>query len=172
MKKMLIILSGIIVLFAALFIVNQQSEKKKFAAYADNIYGIDPGKLHPATLDQLGDPNYQDIILPKQIEEKIKNKESFFAYFFSPICSFCVATTPQLQPLASELNITLNQYNLLEFDEGFRKYNIQYTPTLVYFQDGKEADRLVGGITNQPDGNTVETFKQFFTKHQSAPVTQ
>lgn len=170
MKKMLIYLSIIVVLFAAVFIVNQQSEKTKNAQYADNIYGIDPGKLNPATRNLLSDPNYQDIILPEQIDQKLKNKESFFAYFFSPTCSFCMETTPQIKPLASELNITMNQYNLLEFQEGYGKFNVRYTPTLIFFQDGKEVDRIVGGITKEVGGNTLDTFKTFFTKHQSSAV--
>lgn len=167
MKKVFIYLAVIIVLFGALFIVNQQSERAKNAKYADNIYGINPAQLNPATKNLLDDPNYQSIIVPEQINEKIKNKESFFAYFFSPTCSFCLQTTPVIAPLAKEMQIQLNQYNLLEFVQGYNQYNIQSTPTLVYYKDGVEVDRLVGGITDLPDGNTLDTFKAFFTKYQT-----
>lgn len=168
MKKMFVYLAVIVALFAVLFIVNQQSEKTKNAKYADNVYGVNPAKLNPATKNLLDDPNYQNIILPDQLSKKIKNKESFFAYFFSPTCGFCLETTPKLIPLASELNVTLHQFNLLEFHDGYSQYHIQSTPTLVYFKDGKEADRMVGGITTHPEGNTLEKYKEFLAKYNAS----
>ena len=46
--------------------------------------------------------------------------------------------------MAEELGIDLVQYNLLEFEQGWDDYNIESTPTIVQFKDGKEVARIVG----------------------------
>ncbi len=82
MKKLGIYLSIIVVLFGALYVVNQQANQAKYGKYADNVYGIDPSKLHPETLKLLDDPNYQNIILPDALDKKIAAQEDFFPLLF------------------------------------------------------------------------------------------
>lgn len=60
------------------------------------------------------------------------------------MCQHCLSATPKINKITDDLNIILNQYNLLEFDEGRTKYNINSTPTLVSYKDGKEVDRIIG----------------------------
>ncbi|MBP1989233.1 thioredoxin family protein [Paenibacillus eucommiae] len=169
MKKLLIYLGIVVILFGALYVVNQQSKKVDDAKYADNPYGVAASKLNPATVALLNDPNYQDIILPKKLEEKIANKESFFVYYFKSDCSHCMITTPVIKPVEKEAGVTVHQFNLLEYDKGWQKYNIRVTPTLVYYKDGKEVERMEGGVPETPGGpgNTPATFKQFFEKYKS-----
>jgi thiol-disulfide isomerase/thioredoxin len=159
MKKLAIYLGIIVLLLIAVFAINQ--------ATANNIYGIPTGKLSPETRELLDDPNYQKIIVPDDLEAKIRNKEDFFVYFFSSTCPYCRATTPVIMPIAEELGIELHQFNLLEFSTGWRDYNIESTPTLVYFKEGREADRLVGGIKmgGSDAGHDPETYRQFFEKN-------
>lgn len=167
MKKLAIYLSIIIVLFGALFVINQQSNKAKNAKFADNAYGISPDKLNPETVKLLDDPNYQNLILPEQLKKKFDNKEDFFIYYYSSTCSHCKRTTPVLDPLTKELNIDVKQFNLEEFKQGWSDYKIQYTPTLVYYKAGKEVERLEGGLAAPGDTNgyTRDTYKQFLEKH-------
>ncbi|MNI11442.1 Thioredoxin [compost metagenome] len=169
MKKLLIYLSIVVVLFGALYVVNLQSSKAKDKEFQDNPYGVSASKLDPMTVKQLNDPNYQNLILPKELDAKIKNKESFFLYYYSSTCSHCQATTPVLVPIQKELGIDVKQYNLQEFNEGWKKYNIQYTPTLVYYKEGKEVERIIGGVPETPggSGNTPEQYKTFFQKYKS-----
>ena len=35
-------------------------------------------------------------------------------------------------------------FNLLEFEEGWDKYHIGGTPTIVHYENGKEAKRIEG----------------------------
>lgn len=166
MKKLIIYLGIIVGLFAILYSVNQMSLQAK----NDNIYGIPAKKLNALTVAQLGDPNYQNIILPKDLEQKLQNKENGFVYFFSPECSHCKETTPYLMPMSKELGVDMKQFNLLEFKEGWDQYRIKYTPTLVYFKDGKEAERIEGGflmVNGKPDEKTTKEFKDFFNKYKS-----
>ncbi|USK34505.1 thioredoxin family protein [Bacillus sp. F19] len=139
MKKLLIFAGIFIVLFGGLALVTnyQQTEKAE-----GNPYGKD--KLNPATVDQLEDPNYQNIILPEEVDEKMDKKEDFVIYYFSPTCEHCKRTTPELMPAAEEAGVEIGQLNLLEFEDGWQQYGIEVTPTLVRYQNGKEVERVEG----------------------------
>ncbi|MCR2821111.1 thioredoxin family protein [Lederbergia panacisoli] len=150
MKKIIIFLVVIIGLFVAISVVTkmQQSEKAEGNRY-------NKANLHPLTIDQLDNPLYQNIILPDELNQKLEKGEDAVVYFYSPECSYCMQTTPILNPVADKMNISLLQYNLLEFKEGYNQYQIEYTPTLVYFKGGKEEARIVGL-------NAAEDFEDFF----------
>ncbi|KIY21853.1 MULTISPECIES: thioredoxin family protein [Mesobacillus] len=139
MKKVIIFLVIIIGLFAALFFVTKAQNEEKAG---NNPYGKDT--LHPETVKQLDDPNYQNIILPDELANKLDAGEDVTVYFFSPTCSHCVRTTPVVAPLAKDMNVELVQYNLLEFEQGWDKYGIQSTPTIVQYKNGEEVARIVG----------------------------
>lgn len=155
MKKMIIFLVIIIALFATIaFITNSQNKQKA----KSNPYN--KKSLQQATIDQLNDPNYQNLILPDELAEALKNKEDKTVYFYSPTCVHCQRTTPIVAPLAEEMGIDLVQYNLLEFEQGWDDYGIDSTPTIVHYKNGKEEARLVGY-------NDKEVFKKWFEDHEA-----
>ncbi|RAK19399.1 thiol-disulfide isomerase/thioredoxin [Anoxybacillus vitaminiphilus] len=139
MKKIVIFGAIIFALFAAIAFMTsyQQQEKAEGNPFKKE-------KLHPATIEQLDDPNYQNIILPDELEKKLENKETVTVYFYSPTCSHCQKTTPIVVPLAKEMGIDLKMFNLLEFEDGWDKYKIEGTPTIVHYVDGKEVKRIDG----------------------------
>lgn len=139
MKKLAIIGAVVVLLFAAIIVLTNLSNKNKLA---DNPYGTND--LKQETIDQLEDPNYQNIILPDALKAKIKSGEEVLAYMFSPICVHCQNFTPKLMPIAEELNLQIDQLNVYEFDQAWEDYQFNSTPTLIYFKDGKEVARLVG----------------------------
>jgi thioredoxin 1 len=152
MKKIIIFGAIILVLFGALaFMTTYQNNQKA----EGNVYG--KSDLDPATIDQLDDPNYQNIILPDELETKLENKEDTIVYFFSPLCDHCKATTPVLMPVADEVGVEIKQYNILEYEEGWNQYAITGTPTLVHYKDGKEVARVEGS-------NTEENFRSLLTE--------
>lgn len=155
MKKIIIFLAIIIVLFAALFAVTKMQEDKKLKA-DNNPYGTKD--LKSSTIDQLDDPNYQNIILPDQLKKKLETDDNVTVYFYSPECSHCKATTPVVAPLAENMGIDLVQYNLLEFQEGFNEYQIEYTPTIVHYKNGVEEERIVGS-------HDENTFRDWFEEN-------
>lgn len=155
-KKLLLFGVIIVVLFGALFIINKQD--------ANNVYGKPSAQLNPATKKLLKDPNYQNIILPDALDKLAASTEGGIVYFFASDCHYCKETTPLLMPIADELGANIEQFNLREYTDYFNKYGIQYTPTLIYFQGGQEADRIVGGISEQP-GNTEADFRAFLEKY-------
>lgn len=144
MKKLLIIGGAIVAVFVLIIVLNNQSNKEKLK---DNPY--ETTKLDPATIDLIGNENYNNIILPDELEKKIESGESVMAYFFSPTCSYCQQMTPVLMPIAREMNVDVLQYNLLEFSSKAAGYNLEGTPTLVHFKDGKEIDRLYGAAPEE-----------------------
>lgn len=160
MKKIILYLSIIVLLFGGLYAVNVAS-----SGSSDNPYGIREGKLTADTRKLLDDPNYQNIILPDELETKLDEGYSGFVYFFSSSCIYCKQTTPVLKPMADELGVDLPMFNLLEFPDGWRDYRIESTPTLVFYKDGVEADRIVGGVElEQGDGGVPQDVYREFLK--------
>lgn len=146
MKKLLIIGSVIVVLFAAIIVLTNVSNQSKLEI-AKKLYG--DKELKQETIDQVDDKNYQNIMLPDKLEEKIKAGEPVNAYFFSPICIHCQAFTPVLMPIAEELGVDIAQLNVYEYDDLTDKYNIEATPTFIRFEDGKEVNRFVGALKEE-----------------------
>jgi thioredoxin-like negative regulator of GroEL len=139
-KKVIIFLAVIILLFGAVaFLTKMQNEEK---VTEKNPYG--KSTLHPETIAQMDDPNYQNLILPDKLESLLDKKEDVTVYFYSPTCSHCQRTTPVVSPLAKDMNINLTQFNLLEFDNGWDQYGITETPTIVQYKAGKEVNRITG----------------------------
>lgn len=123
---------------------------------ADNPYGKD--NLDQATKQLLGNENYNNIILPPELEEKIASGEDVTAYFFRSDCGYCMEMTPVLMPIAEELNEEVYQYNILEFNEQAEPYGITGTPTLIHFKNGEEVGRMEG---SQPEENIRLFFGEF-----------
>ena len=150
MKKMIIFLVIIVALFVILGVVTNMKKEENSKG---NPYGKE--ELQSATVDQLNDPNYQNLILPDELEQDLQEKEEMTVYFYSPTCPHCKKTTPIVAPLAESMGIDLVQYNLLEFENGWSDYNIESTPTIVHYEKGKETARIVGY-------NEKEDFKKWF----------
>lgn len=150
MKKLAIVGAVIVLLFAAIIVLTNMKNNEKLE---NNPYGTD--NLKQSTIDLLDDENYQNIILPDALAEKIDSGDGVVGYFFSPECSHCQNYTPKLMPIADELDVQVDQLNVLEYADEWTTYNIQATPTLIYFENGEEVARLEG---DAPD----ETTRQFF----------
>ncbi|WP_421383998.1 thioredoxin family protein [Bacillus salacetis] len=153
MKKVIIFLVIIIGIFAAIAVVTKMQQDQ---AAEDNPYN--KSDLQPATIDQLDDPLYQNLIMPDELETKLENGEDVTVYFFSPTCSHCKATTPIVAPLAEDMGIDLVQYNVLEFEQAWDQFNIEGTPTIIHFEDGKETARIVSS-------QSEETFENWFNEN-------
>lgn len=154
-KKMLIFIVVIVVLFAALYFVTV-FKNKQAVDNNENPYGKE--HLEQETIDQLEDPLYQNQITPDKLADKLDNKEDLFVYFYSPKCPHCRRTTPVLVPLTEDMGIDMKKLNLLEFDDEWNTYGIESTPTVVYYHNGKEVDRVNGA-------QSEEMFQAFFDEY-------
>ena len=153
MKKLITIGGVIVAVFVLIVVLTNQANKDKLK---DNPYGTD--KLEASTINLIGNENYSNIILPDDLVKKIESGESVTAYFFSPECPYCIEMTPVMMPIAKEMNVHVDQYNLLEFNQQAGPYGIQSTPTLVHYENGEEVGRMVGA---QPEENIRAFFDEF-----------
>ncbi|RPF58349.1 thioredoxin family protein [Abyssicoccus albus] len=144
------IIGLIIVAFVGVVIFFQINQKSTDYYPYD---GIAKEDLSGPSKDLLTDENYQDIIIPKDLEN-YKNGEGL-VYFFSPTCSYCRAATPVLNKAIDNLDMEYKQFNLLEYQKFAQTYQIEATPTLIYFKDGKEVKRVSGNL------GSVENFEKF-----------
>ncbi|RCW69672.1 thioredoxin family protein [Saliterribacillus persicus] len=150
MKKIIIFVLVFVALFAALtYVVTEQNKQQS----ADNPYNKET--LKQGTIEQLDNPDYDNQILPDELEEQVSSGEDLTVYFYSPDCVYCKEATPVLIPITEEYGIDMKKLNLLEFNDQGAKYSIESTPTIVHFEDGEEVARIVG---NQPKPE----FEQFF----------
>lgn len=140
-------MSIIFSLFAILVILNHQSGEKKIQK--NDPYGT--AELKPSTIDTLDDKNYQNIVSPNVLSKKIQSGKPVFAYLFSPECPHCQNFTPNLMKKSKALNVYIDQLNILEYNEAGNTYKVEGTPTLIYFNKGKEVNRLVGDYSDRLD---------------------
>ena len=154
MKKLLIVGGVIVVLFIAIIALTNMSNSNKLA---NNPY--DTEELDQATIDLLGDENYQNIISPDALADKIASGEPTVAYLFSPLCSHCKNYTPKLMPLAEEYGVEINQLNVLEYEEAWDTYGIEATPTMIYFENGEKVTELVGDAPEEQTRQFLEKVK-------------
>jgi len=141
--KKVIILSVVVAALLIGAIVYSDIANKEAAA--GNPYG--KANLHPATLEQLNDPLYDNQILPDQLRDQIAQEKELYVYFYSPLCEHCQRTTPVLVPVAKDLKIDVKKHNVLEFADSWDTYKIEGTPTLIHFKGGKEVSRIEGEQT-------------------------
>ncbi|RPF53179.1 thioredoxin family protein [Aquisalibacillus elongatus] len=152
MKKLIIFGLTIIALFIVIILLTNLSQPE---VDENNAYGTTD--LESETAELLDDPNYQNIITPDELEEKLESGEDVTVYFFSPTCQYCREATPRLMPIADDMNVDVQQYNVLEFEQGWNEFNIDATPTLIHFENGEEVARVKGAVPN-------EQFEQFFNQ--------
>lgn len=103
---------------------------------------------------------YKNPLTKADLIEKLEAKEEALVFFYHPNCTFCQKAAPIVMPLAEKMNISMKQYNLMEFSDGYDDYEITGTPTIVYFKDGKESDRLIGYYEDK------EEYIKWFKQHQ------
>ena len=106
--------------------------------------------------------NYSDL------EEMIDNKESFILEIVQTGCSHCQEFSPRFKVVLKTNDIeaySLNLYNLTEEEsEKFDELTtISGTPTVLFFEDGKEtSNRIYGAVNNEKieehlkDGGYIE----------------
>lgn len=134
MKKMLIFGGIIIVLFAATFAVTQMEKKN-------------------ASTDEKG--YYSNKISLEDLNKNIEDKKEQTIYFYQTSCVHCQKVSPIVVPLAKDLNVDMKVIDIENLNEPWDKYNIQGTPTIIHFKDGKEVSRISGE-------QSKDKFKEWF----------
>lgn len=130
MKKM-IMLSVIVITFSIIFIMFDFGKKTK---------------------------DSENQISVEKLQNDLLKKEDYFVYFYQTDCLACKETSPIVVPMAKEMNIDLKKLNLQEDAAGWKEFEIKGTPTIVYFKNGKEENRIFAK-------QSEKAFKQWFEKN-------
>ncbi|WP_256869916.1 co-chaperone YbbN [Bacillus sp. CDB3] len=94
-----------------------------------------------------------------QLQQQLQNQITQFVYFYQAKCSHCETAASILNPLTREMNIEMKNLNLqTESKSVWEEFHIIGTPTLVYFQKGKEIDRIEGA-------HKKSDYQQWFQKY-------
>ena len=150
------IIGLIVVVFVGVFLFMNNEEKditEGYYPYTDK----EPEELTGATIDRLDDENYQANKTPAEVEEIVNSGEGEFVYFWSPTCPHCLEATPLLTDALDNIDGEVTQLNLDEYREQWTTWGINSTPTLIYFENGEEVERLEGN-PGSPEG-----FEEFMT---------
>ncbi|HLQ71298.1 MAG TPA: thioredoxin family protein [Bacillota bacterium] len=140
-NKMLAIVGIIVVLFIALYFLNDYKNNKNTGEDSndeENLYG--------------------NQIKPDDLRAQIDSGDPMTVYFYSPDCVHCQRTTPVLVPLTEEKGIDMKKLNLKEYKRQWDEYKIEGTPTLIHYDDGEEVARISGE-------QSEENFTVFFDEY-------
>ena len=152
------IIAVIVIAFVAIFLVlnNSSSDPDQLSdsgyyPYTDK----EPEELSGPTIDALDNEDYQYNQTPDEVASAIEENDSQYVYYWSPTCSHCQEATPLLVDAFDESGEDLIQLNILEYEAPWAEYEIEATPTLIYFEDGEEVERMTG---NPGDVASYESF--------------
>lgn len=138
MKKMFILTSIILVIFAAFTLIIKREKTDTSITKEYKNY-------------------YTNNLSVEEFKQNMINKKELFIYFYQTDCSHCKAASPIVIPLAKEMKIDLKVVNLQnEPKSTWDELEVTGTPTVVHFKDGKEINRLKGAVNK-------EKYKQWFS---------
>ncbi|MCD2138992.1 thioredoxin family protein [Salinicoccus halitifaciens] len=152
------IIAAIVVAFIAIFIVmnNNSSEPDQLSDSGYYPYtDMEPEALSGPTIDALDNEDYHYNQTPAEVAGAIEDGDGQYVYFWSPTCPHCLEATPLLVDAFEQADEDLIQLNVLEYEEPWSTYELEATPTLIYFEDGEEVERITG---NPGDVESYESF--------------
>jgi len=105
---------------------------------------------------------YKDMSFEKYME-KLDSNQSFFLYVYRTGCPACEELEPTLNKVIKERNITIDSIEMSKnrnsHKDYFVEHNIDSTPMLIHYKNGKEDARLSNQII------TEKKLNQFLNDH-------
>ncbi|HSW00613.1 MAG TPA: DUF6132 family protein [Sedimentisphaerales bacterium] len=103
--------------------------------------------VSPRVTVQMNEKGELQIRSPEDFEAKVLGaKQPVLVDFYSTTCGPCRMLAPTIENLAEhyEGRAAVYKVNVEALPEVARRYGIQGVPSALFFQDGKEVNRLVG----------------------------
>ena len=78
--------------------------------------------------------------------EVLKNEKPVLVDFFATWCGPCQMLAPMIEELAEEYKdkALIGKLDIDQNQDIASEYQVMSVPTLIFFKDGKEADRIMG----------------------------
>lgn len=140
MKKMIIFASICLLLFITFIFITNKENNTSSKAVTKNDY-------------------YKNKITIDLLENDISNNKEKVIYFYQTTCFHCKLVSPIIVPMAEDMNINMQVIDLETYKEGWDKFKITGTPTVIHFKKGKEIDRIEGE-------QEETTFRKWFNKQK------
>jgi thioredoxin 1 len=123
-------------LLATLGILVQGCGKNTSGAAKQNTSG--KGGTHMGEVTEVSQATFED--------EVVKSDKPTLVDFWAPWCGPCKMLSPTVEELAGEYagKLKVVKLNTDQNSEVAGQYSIRGIPTLIFFKDGKEIDRIVG----------------------------
>ncbi|MCA1060835.1 thioredoxin family protein [Rossellomorea aquimaris] len=112
-----------------------------------------------STLDK---PMYTNINL-EEYKNKLNNEENFLIYVYKTSCPVCQETKPLLNEVIEKEKVTILAMNSEE--EGnleksfFEKQKLEKSPTIIFYNNGIEEDRIEGYHSQKEISSFVTKYK-------------
>ena len=81
--------------------------------------------------------------------------------FYADWCGPCKIIAPIIEELAAEYEgkVKIGKINVDEEQNSSKKYKVMSIPTLMFFKDGEQVDKLVGMLSKEQLVEKLESFK-------------
>ncbi len=97
--------------------------------------------------------------------EVLESREPVLVDFWADWCQPCHAIAPAIEALASEFDgsAKVGKLDVEENSTLAERFAIHSIPSLLFFEDGKEVDRVTGVVPQQVLAEKLEAFVQKHT---------
>ncbi len=88
----------------------------------------------------------EKVITDANFAETIGGSQPVVVDFWAPWCGPCRALGPTVEEIAAEYEgrVVVGKCNVDESRDSSIEYGVRNIPTLLFFKDGKQVDKLVG----------------------------
>ena len=95
------------------------------------------------------------------VKNIIEDNSNVLLDFYADWCGPCQTLLPTIHKLADELkdDVVIKKINVDENQELAAEFSIRNIPTLIFFKDGKPADRHTGLITERNLRDKIDRLK-------------
>lgn len=77
--------------------------------------------------------------------DEVTAKGNAVVMFSAPWCGYCRRLHPMVEKVSGEIFIPIYEVNCDDDKELAERFEVEIIPTLIFFRDGKELDRIIGG---------------------------
>lgn len=99
----------------------------------------------------------------EELEEKLNNKEDLILEIVQTGCSNCTAFSPKFESVLNEYEIQAYSLNISYLSDAgadwLDAYNVDGTPTVIFFEDGEETSTMKRLVGNQSKEKIVSKLK-------------